>query len=426
VRIAIVGAGIAGLYCALRLAPHHSVTIFEANDYPGGHTNTVDVVSDDGAVAIDTGFIVFNERTYPNFCGLLAELGVASQASNMSFSLRCEATGLEYNGATLNTLFAQRLNLMRPSFLKMIADILRFNREAKELLSGEDDQLTLGAYLAAQRYGECFIDRYILPMARSIWSAPAAQVLDFPARFFVDFFDRQGFLTIDDRPQWLAVRGGAREYVRRLLLACPRAALRLNSPVSAIHRTSHQTLLFVAGRSSESFDSVFLACHADKALQILAAPTSAERVVLGAFPYAKNEAILHSDESVLPRRARARAAWNYHLLADYQNPVALTYDMNILQSLSAPRRFLLSLNHERAINARKIIRRFSYSHPIYLPAGVAAQRRQREINGGKRTYYCGAYWRYGFHEDGVVSAQRALAHFAQDTADAQRDLQRVG
>ena len=425
-KIAVVGAGIAGLYCAWQLSPHHRVTIFEANDYPGGHTHTLDVAWRGESFAVDTGFIVFNERTYPHFCTMLRELQVASQPSNMSFSLRCEATGLEYNGTTLNSLFAQRRNLLRPSFLKMIADILRFNRESKDLLLSDDDQLTIGAYLAAHNYSRPFIERYVLPMARSIWSAPQAQVLDFPARFFVDFFERHGFLSVNDRPQWLAVRGGSREYVRRLLLASPRAFLRLNCPIAAIQRASRKPMLTTRAGVTENFDAVFLACHADQTLAMLAEPTAAERAVLGAFPYANNEAILHTDEAVLPRRPLARAAWNYHLLADHQDPVAITYDMNILQSLSAPTRFLVSLNHERAIDPQKIIRRVRYSHPIYLPAGVAAQRRHREINGAQQTYYCGAYWRYGFHEDGVASARTALAHFEEDTAGAQRALQRVG
>jgi predicted NAD/FAD-binding protein len=425
-RIAVVGAGIAGLYCAWRLSREHRVTVFEANDYAGGHTNTLDIESGGKSFAVDTGFIVFNERTYPHFCSMLRDLGVAWQPSNMSFSLRCETTGLEYNGTTLNSLFAQRRNLARPSFLRMIADILRFNRESREVLVGGDATLSIGKYLAERHYSRSFTDCYILPMARSLWSASAAAVLDFPARFCIDFFDRHGFLTVNDRPKWLAVRGGSREYVRRLLLASGRAALKLNSPIAAIQRTQQKLVVSTRTGCSETFDAIFLACHADQALAMLAEPTNAERAVLGAFPYAHNEAILHTDASVLPRSPRARAAWNYHLLADRQEPVAITYDMNILQSLAARTRFLVSLNHARAIDARRIIRRINYAHPVYLPAGVAAQRRHREINGVRGTYYCGAYWGYGFHEDGVVSARTALLHFDEDIADAQRAIQRVG
>jgi predicted NAD/FAD-binding protein len=263
-------------------------------------------------------------------------------------------------------------------------------------------------------------------MARALGSAPTAAVLEFPARFCVDFFDRHGFLTVNDRPQWLAIRGGSREYVRRLLLASGRASLKLNSPIAAIHRRPGKVLVSTRVGVAETFDVVFLACHADQALAMLAESTRTERAVLGAFPYTQNEAIVHTDETVLPRVTRARAAWNYHLLAHPQEPVAITYDMNILQSLTAPTRFLVSLNHAGAIDARKTIRRINYSHPVYLPTGVAAQRRHREVNGIMGTYYCGAYWRYGFHEDGVVSARAALLHFNEDIADAQRSVQRVG
>jgi uncharacterized protein len=426
VKIAVVGAGIAGLYCGWRLSREHRVTLFEAASYAGGHTHTLDVEWGGKAFAVDTGFIVFNRRTYPHFCSMLDELGVAAQPSNMSFSMSSQATGLTYNGTTLNTLFAQRRNLLRPSFLRMIADILRFNRKAKALLRGEDDALTLARYLENEHYSRPFIEHYILPMARALWSAPAAAVLDFPARFFVDFFERHGFLSVNDRPQWLTVKGGSREYVHRLLAASPRLQVKLNTPIDVIHRKAQKVLLTTRGAAPESFDAVFLACHADQALAMLAEPTPAEREVLAAFPYAKNEAILHTDASVLPRVPRARAAWNYHLLEDPQDAVAITYDMNVLQSLTAPARFLVSLNHERAIDPARIIRRMNYSHPVYLPAGVAAQPRQRDINGGDATYYCGAYWRYGFHEDGVVSARAALEHFAEDTARAERTLQRVG
>lgn len=425
-KIAVVGAGIAGLYCAWRLAREHRVTIFEASDYAGGHTNTLDIECGGRSLPVDTGFIVFNERTYPHFCSMLRELGVASQPSNMSFSLRCETSGLEYNGTTLNSLFAQRRNLARPSFLRMIADILRFNREARLFLAHGDDTSSIASYLAERHYSRSFTDYYILPMARSLWSAPADAVLDLPARFCIDFFDRHGFLTVNDRPRWLVVRGGSREYVRHLLRASGRAVLKLNSPITTIHRAQQKLSVSTRTGVTETFDAIFLACHADQALAMLADPTSAERAVLGAFPYAQNEAIVHTDESVLPRSPRARAAWNYHRLADRQDPVAITYDMNILQSLAAQTRFLVTLNHARAIDANRILRRINYAHPVYLPAGVAAQRRHREINGVHGTYYCGAYWGCGFHEDGVVSARNALLHFDEDIADAERAIQRVG
>jgi len=425
VRIAVVGAGIAGLYTARHLSRDHDVTVFEAADYAGGHTNTVDVEIEGRTWAVDTGFIVFNDWTYPNFIAMLRELGVAWQRSNMSFSLRCERTGLEYNGTSLNSLFAQRRNLLRPTFLRMIAEILRFNSRAKELLGGGNDTLTLGEYLARGRYSRQFVEHYILPMGRAIWSAESAAMLQFPARFFVDFFDRHGFLSVDDRPVWQAVRGGSREYVRALIAATP-ARLRLSTPVASIRRQPGQVTVRTVRGEVESFDYAFLACHSDQALAMLESPTRAEEEVLRAFPYAANEAILHTDESLLPRRPLARAAWNYHLLRDQQEAVALTYDMNVLQSLDAYVRFLVTLNHRRAIDERRIVRSFLYHHPVYLPQGVAAQKRHRELNGARRIYFCGAYWRCGFHEDGVVSAQTALAHFAEDLERAQLPLPRVG
>ncbi|NJD33078.1 MAG: FAD-dependent oxidoreductase [Gammaproteobacteria bacterium] len=424
-RIAVVGAGVAGLYAAWRLARTHDVTLYEANDYAGGHTNTVDVEYGGRTWAVDTGFIVFNDWTYPNFIAMLDELRVGWQPSNMSFSLRCERTGLEYNGTSVNSLFAQRRNLVRPAFLRMIADILRFNSRAKSLVGAADHSLTLGEYLSAGGYSRQFIEHFILPMGRAIWSAEATAMLEFPVRFFVEFFDRHGFLSVDDRPVWRTVRGGSREYVRALL-AATRARVELATPVESIRRLPDRVVLRTARGDNESFEHVFLACHADQALAMLEAPTAAESEVLGALPYAANEAILHTDASLLPRRPLARAAWNYHLLADPQEPVAVTYDMNVLQSLDAPCRFLVTLNHRRAIDERRILRSFSYHHPVYHPRGVAAQQRHRELNGARRTYFCGAYWRSGFHEDGVVSAQAALGHFDEDLERAQLPLQRVG
>lgn len=413
-RIAIIGSGISGLYAAWKLGRDHDITVFEANDHLGGHTNTRDVDWEGQQYAIDTGFIVFNDWTYPNFNAMLRELGVAWQPSNMSFSLRCERSGLEYNGTSLNSLFAQRRNLLRPSFLRMLAEILRFNRDAKAFAAtSRAVSISLAEYLRKGRYSREFIDRYILPMGRAIWSAPADAMLACPASFFIGFFDRHGMLSVKERPQWQAITGGSREYVRRLL-AATRARVRVKTPVTQILRTIDQVIVRTRAGDAEHFDAVFLACHSDQALALLHRPTQAEREVLSAFVYAANEAILHTDASVLPRAPLARAAWNYHALATEQQAVALTYDMNVLQTIRAPVRFLVTLNHSQAIDERKIIDRFAYHHPVYLPAAVAAQSRHREINGTFRTYYCGAYWRYGFHEDGVVSAMQALEHFQSD------------
>jgi predicted NAD/FAD-binding protein len=409
-RVAIVGSGIAGMVAAYRLHREHDITLFEANDWVGGHTNTVDVDWHGRPYAIDTGFIVCNDWTYPRFLALLAELGVEHQNSSMSFSLSCERTGLEYNGTSVNSLFAQRRNALRPSFLRMIADILRFNAASRSLLTTNDHSLTLGEYLERGRYSRAFIERYIVPMGMSIWSATASAMLSFPARFFVEFFDRHGFLNVNNRPVWQAVKGGSREYARKLTAGF-RHRIKLRTPVVGVKRSADGVTLRTARGDVERFDYVFFACHSDQALAMLEDPTPAEREILTAFPYQENVAMLHTDTRMLPRTPLARAAWNYHLLARQQDRVALTYDMNVLQSLTAPVVFLVTLNRENDIDASTVLRTITYHHPVYLPTGVAAQQRRHEVSGVNRSFYCGAYWRYGFHEDGVVSAEWALEDF---------------
>ena len=419
-RIAIVGTGIAGMTAAWHLHRHHDLTVFEANDYVGGHTATVDVERHGRHYAVDTGFIVFNDWTYPNFIDLLEAVGASWQWSDMSFSLRCERTGLEYNGTSVNALFAQRRNLFNPSFLRMIADILRFNGRARALLAGDDDRITLGGYLAREGYSRAFIERYILPMGRAIWSATGRGMLDFPARFFVDFFDRHGFLNVDDRPTWRTVSGGSREYARRLI-APFRDRIRLSTPVRRVLRDATGVRISSEGpqgRMDERFDAVFFACHSDQALAVLGDADPAEREILGAFPYQANDAVLHLDRRMRPRTPLARAAWNYHLLDPDTERVALTYDMSLLQSLDSPEPFLVTLNRSADIDPALVLGRYTYHHPVYTPAAVAAQRRRGEISGKRQTYYCGAYWRYGFHEDGVVSGLWALQDFAAATGGA--------
>jgi uncharacterized protein len=420
-KVAVVGSGIAGLFVAHRLHRSHDVTVFEANDYAGGHTHTVDVEQDGRQYAIDTGFIVFNDWTYPNFIALLRELGVESQPSNMSFSLRCERTGLEYNGSSLNGLFAQRRNLVRPRFLRMLVQILRFNRCAPALLAQDGVSPTLWQYLEHERYGAEFIEHYIVPMGKSIWSSTESAVLAFPARFFIEFFERHGFLSVNERPLWRAVRGGSREYVKQLTAPLRgRLRLRLRTPVSGIERDADGVRLRTMRGELTRFDYVFLACHADQALALLARPTPQEQAALSCFGYQHNDVALHTDLRLLPHAPRARAAWNYHALARAQAPVALTYDMNLLQNLTAPQRFLVTLNRTAEIEPRRLIRTLSYAHPVYSPAAVAAQRRRSEVSGVNRTFYCGAYWRYGFHEDGIVSAQWALEEFELSLAQERR------
>ena len=415
-RIAIIGSGISGMVVAARLHRDHDITVFEAGSHVGGHTHTVDVEWQGRQYAVDTGFIVFNHWTYPRFIALLNELGVEYQNSNMSFSLRCERSGLEYNGTTINTLFAQRRNVLRPTFLRMLADILRFNRQSRELLDGQDDAITLGEYLDRNRYSRAFREQYIVPMGMSIWSATERAMLQFPARFFVEFFDKHGFLNVDQRPVWQAVKGGSREYARKLTAPFAHRIL-LNTPVTGVRRDGSGVTVSTGAGESQRFDHVIFACHSDQALRILEDPSEAERAILGAFPYQQNEAVLHTDARLLPRRPLARAAWNYHLAGDRESRsgdrCALTYDMNVLQSLDAPVKFLVTLNRRQDIDPAKVLRTIDYHHPVYLPAGVAAQKRRAEISGVNRTCYCGAYWRYGFHEDGVVSAEWALEDFAR-------------
>ncbi len=425
-KIAIIGSGIAGNVVAHRLHRDHDITVFEAARHVGRHTHTHNVEQQGHYYQVDTGFIVFNDRTYPNFIALLDEIGVASQESSMSFSVRNESSGLEYNGTTLNTLFAQRRNILRPSFLTMIRDILRFNREAPALLSEPGGELPLGDLLTRGRYGRAFIEHYIVPMGAAIWSTDAESMLKFPARFFVRFLHNHGMLSVNDRPTWRTIRGGSATYVEKLT-APFRDRIRLATPVESVRRLPGCVIVKARGMEAERYDSVFFACHSDQALALLPDADNAEREVLGAIPYQHNEAVLHTDTSLLPKRRLAWAAWNYHVLPGHRGPVALTYNMNILQRLNAPTPFLVTLNRSDAINPSRIIKKITYHHPLFTPESVSAQTRQRELNGERGTYFCGAWWRNGFHEDGVVSALNALDHFKQDHLEgkhAQRAIRR--
>lgn len=424
-KIAVVGTGIAGNVAAWKLAEAHEITVFEADGRIGGHTNTVDVSLGERSWAVDTGFIVFNDWTYPNFIAMLEALNVAAKPSDMSFSVKHARTGLEYKGSTLNSLFAQRSNLLSPSFWSMVRDILRFHKEAPALLEDGADDIELGHWLEREGYGQPFVEHYIVPMGSAIWSATQARMRRMPAKFFIRFFKNHGMLQVNDRPVWRVIEGGSRAYVEPLV-AGHRDRIRLNAPVESIRRFPDQVRVKAKGCEAESFDHVFIACHSDQALAMLDDPTDAEREVLGAIAYQENEAVLHTDASVLPARRLAWAAWNYHLLEDPERPAAVTYNMNILQGLEAPETFCVTLNHTEAVDPARIIDTYRYDHPVFTPEAVAAQARHQEVNQGHRTSYCGAYWRNGFHEDGVVSALAALAHFQDDRMYAQRDLQRAG
>ncbi len=423
-RIAVIGSGIAGNVAAYRLAADHDITVYEADCRPGGHTNTIDVDVAGQTLAVDTGFIVFNDRTYPNFIQLLDELGQESRDSEMSFSVQSRRTGLEYCGSTLNGLFADRRNLFRPSFHRMIRDILRFNRDALNSLQSEAPSQTVGGYLSRHGYSAMFRDHYLVPMAAAIWSAEPLAIQEMPLRFLVQFFDNHGLLQLDDRPQWKTIVGGSRQYVEKLTR--PFAdRIRLQAPVTNIRRFQDHVEIYTASGGREVYDAVFIACHSDQALDMLADPTPAESAVLSAIAYQDNEAILHTDEQVLPQRRRAWAAWNYHLPEADREHVAVTYNMNILQGFDADAQYLVTLNDDSTIDPGRIIRRIQYQHPVFSLESVAAQARQEEINCA-RTFYCGAYWRHGFHEDGVVSALNALRHFEEREASGQLHLRRAG
>jgi predicted NAD/FAD-binding protein len=428
-KIAIIGTGISGMVAAYLLSQRpqeHDLSVFEANDYIGGHTHTVAVACNKKTYPVDTGFIVFNDQTYPNFIQLLDRLGVASQPSPMSFSVTCEHTGLEYNGTNLNSLFAQRRNILRPSFLRMIRDILRFNREAPALLHS-DSSISLGHYLDTNAYSQPFRDFYLIPIGAAIWSAKPDQMADFSARYFVQFFHNHGLLQVNQRPQWRVISGGSSRYIPALT-APYRDAIRLNAPIRSITRTPDHVALTPQRGETEYFDQIVLATHSDQALSLLADPSDAEREILSAFPYQENTAVLHTDASLLPTRRRAWASWNYHRLSAGQNErfesnksnkssqtdrVALTYNMNMLQGLDAPEQFCVTLNRSEAINSQTIIQRMTYHHPVYTPQTLAAQRKWAQVNGVNRTYFCGAYWGYGFHEDGVKSALAVCAQFGR-------------
>jgi predicted NAD/FAD-binding protein len=424
-HIAIIGTGISGLYAARRLSQRHTVTLFEAKHYAGGHTHTVDVEAEGRRLAIDTGFIVFNEHNYPGFCGMLGELGVTHQPSDMSFSFSCRETGLEYRGGPrLVGLFAQRTNLFRGSFLRMLRDIAQFNRCGPELI-GSPPELSLGDFLARKGFGGPIVDHYLLPMAGAIWSAEPRTILDFPARQFGTFFTNHGLMQVSGRLRWRTVTGGARQYVRALTTQLA-GALRLDTPVEWIQRLQEHVLVKPRGEPAQAFDRVVLACHSDQALRLLRDPSAAERAVLGAIPYQSNETVLHTDESLLPRRRRAWAAWNYHRLPGESRHATVTYNLTTLQSLPTSSQFLVTLNATDQIDPRRIIMRTVYDHPVFNAASLSAQHRHGEISGTRHTFYCGAYWGYGFHEDGVNSAIRVCEQLERDAANEQLHLQRTG
>lgn len=411
-KIAVVGAGISGLLTASLLSQTDEITVFETNDYAGGHTQTAETTGNGTSSRIDTGFIVYNEETYPNFTRLLKKLAVPSQPSNMSFSVRCQRTGLEYNGTSLNGLFAQRRNLLKPDFLRMIRDIIRFYRESPELLKDDNNDLSLGDYLGRKRYSEPFIKQHIIPMGSAIWSSGPGQIQKFPAHLFVRFFHNHGFLQLRNRPGWRTITGGSSRYVEELVKGFA-DRIRLKCPVLAVTRRKDSVEIVSAGSEVEKFDQVVIATHGDQALRLLADAKPLEREILGQFAYQTNDTILHTDTTILPRTRRAWASWNYFIPRDQPDVPTVTYYMNSLQSLRSSQHFCVTLNRAKSISPDQIIKRITYHHPIFTSETRSAQNRWREISGVDRTHFCGAYWGYGFHEDGVNSALRVCEMFGR-------------
>ena len=408
-RIAVVGSGISGLTCARLLSPFHEVTVFEADSRIGGHINTVSVSVGEERHEIDTGFIVYNERTYPNFTRLLAELDVETMPTSMSFSVRCDRDNLEYNGSSLNGVFAQRTNMLRPRFLCLLNDILRFNREGPADLNNVSHDQTVGDYLAERRLSPQFAQQYLFPMGAAIWSCPFEDFARFPIRFILEFYVNHGLLSLKNRPVWRVICGGSKCYVDRLVEPF-RDRIRLNCPVQSVRRQDDEVTIDHAS-GSECFEEVIFACHSDQVLRLLGDADSDEREILSAFPYRSNSAVLHTDESVLPRRRRAWASWNYHIGRESSSRPTVTYNANILQRIESDHTFCVTLNRDDSIAPEKVLARFQYSHPVFTTRRAEYQAKHETFIRRRRTSFCGAYWRNGFHEDGVVSALSVCEQF---------------
>ena len=421
-KIAIIGAGISGLVAADQLRHSHEVTVFEAGSYIGGHTNTIDVETPDGPLAVDTGFIVFNDRTYPNFIAMLDRLGVASQDTIMSFSVKCERTGLEYRGADLDGLFAQRRNLLNPKFYRLLMDMLKFFRLGEAMLDADsdaDESETVESFLARNKFSDQFVQQYFLPMGAAIWSSSYDSFRDFPIRFIAEFYKNHGLLGVKDRPQWKVIQGGSKQYVKALTNGWT-DRIKLNSPVQRVVRNRvsdasdpHSVSVMTDGQAHE-FDHVIFACHSDQALRILGdGATPIELEILSAFPYQKNVALLHTQSDVLPKQRRAWASWNYFNPQQESDAATVTYNMNILQSLEIDTVWCVTLNGEDLIRDENVVASIDYAHPTFSVGRKTMQARHQELCGANATSFCGAYWGNGFHEDGVVSALRVTKAIEQ-------------
>ena len=412
-KIAIIGSGISGLTSAYLLNRNHDITVFEANDYIGGHTHTHNIKIKDKEYAVDTGFIVYNERTYPNFIKLLDTLGVERQLSTMGFSVKSASEDYEYAGESLNSLFAKRSNIFRLGFLRMLYEMYRFGKKSDSTGLGLDVSITLGTYLRSENYSNEFINYFIIPMGAAIWSTPANKVLDMPAYFFIKFFYNHGMLEIINRPKWWVIKDGSSAYIKKIIKGFE-SKINLSSPIRTVSRLDNGIEIETANSKKPlMFDAVVFATHSDQALGMLKDPTEKEKDILSSIPYQKNEVLLHTDSSVLPKRKLAWASWNYQLDSNPESPVILTYNMNILQGLDCDETFCVTLNDHQSVDKSKVLKKITYHHPLFTVKGIEAQKRKLEISGVNNTYYCGAYWQNGFHEDGVVSALEVCKHFGE-------------
>ncbi len=404
-KIAIIGSGISGLTAAYFLNKRHEVTLFEANDCIGGHTNTYAVHTKDAHLNIDTGFIVFNKKTYPNFTWLLEKLQVPIQKTSMSFSVKNQMKHLEYSATSLNSLFSQRKNLLNISFMHMLLEIKKFNQAAKRNATHEISDITLSEFISDLNLSDYAIENYVLPMTRAIWSSDFSDALQMPAKFLCAFFDNHGMLDLYNRPDWYSIIDGSKNYIDKLVKTL-RIQPRIGTPVLSVERFPENIVIHTRN-SVESFDKVVIATHSDQALKILKKASPEELSILNAIPYQKNDVCLHTDTTLLPTKKMAWASWNYQVNSDAKK-CTLTYNMNILQKLQSEKTYCVSLNQNHTINPCKIIKKFCYSHPVFTTAGILAQKKIKLINGYNNTLFCGAYWKNGFHEDGMVSGIKVV------------------
>ncbi len=423
-KIAIIGTGVSGLTAAHLLHKKHDITVYESGNYIGGHVNTIDLYAEHQPVAVDTGFIVFNDWTYPNFEKLIEKLDVKTQNSEMSFSVKCEETGFEWSGSGLQSLIFNRDNWKKIKPYQIFYDIVRFKDLALEYLDKDQEKLTLGEFLTIHKFSSAFNKYYILPMGAAIWSTNIEKINEYPAKSFLEFFKNHGLLNLKQRPQWKTIIGGSKQYVDELIKPFANK-IHINTPVKNIKRVAGRVEIFAKGRPPEYFDHAFLACHSDQALKLLDQASTKEKSVLENIKYQENIAVLHTDKNTMPKRKSAWSSWNYSVPKNKNEYVNVTYYMNRLQNLSCDEDYFVTLNPNQEINESKILKTIQYMHPIFDHPAIHAQRQHTEINGQQNTWFCGAYWRNGFHEDGVWSAIQSVEQFNQYLNDEELYLQRA-